>query len=229
MKPVFVFLFALLMIACGSPNESTDDEGGGGEGATTWTSSGQGGGGSVSSSSGGGGEAGGGSSYCEPTQDDPFALLCTESCTCPISHTTEPGWCNWWPGICPDQGNICSAGHNQCNYDLPLGVDYIEPECGDYVNGDIWSALNSDKKDYSGLEYWGGQLHFGIPSLGGSEGYDSLHVMNGKKIYWNRANAQNFESGEGEFSENCKTATMRYYLPGETVPYDTSVAVYITQ
>lgn len=240
MRKLAIVLCAMFAVACnGAESGETDNsEGGSGlgnGGDSTGTGAGNvggngvaGSGGASSSSSGQAGNGGSAVTACEPTEEDPTASLCTNGCTCPETSSTEPEYCSDFPGICPEGGDTCSEGQNRCRFDMPADAIYEPPACADFVDEDNWNTADGAYSSYVGSYWEAGQLRFSFGNLTGSSElyWQGVYTMSGTKIYWNRSNADAFYSAEGEFNDNCYSAVVRYYKPGETAPYRTASVIY---
>lgn len=234
---VFIILLAAFVIAaCGGAGANEgDDNGGGGSGNSGLTgagnqgngNSGTGAGSSTSSGSGGGGEV------CNPTMENGWCKD-APSCECEFTPFIPDAPCpgldkngNKIPGAV---GNVCTPGHNQCGCDLPLGEDYMAPDanCIWYIDGDTWVPVGfPDGKGTIGSKYReNGQLYASGIIAPYSEFYNGF-VVSARKIAWNLANRDQYDFAEGEFSEDCKTITMRYYRSGENEPYGTGQVVWL--
>lgn len=214
-----------LATACGGNGASGTD----GDGGSTFTGGGGSGNGTSSSSSSSSSSStsgsGGSAVACHPTEADPTAAACTDTCVCQPTQTSSPEWCSSMlqdPGVdaCPSGCNTCSAGSNQCGYDLPKGEAYVAPDCLTWVNGDTWIDEFQNENTCGGVYDSNGQFRFAINLIGSGAAYfTGEYRLSGKKIYWNRANATSMESGEGEINDTCDTITVRLYKAGETTPY----------
>ncbi|MBU1349146.1 hypothetical protein KJ781_03710 [Patescibacteria group bacterium] len=228
---------ALLAAACGGGTDTNEGDGGGGGNTTTTGSGNTGSGSSTTTDTTSTGSGGGGGSVCNPTLENDFCAN-ADSCDCLPTDTTEDSWCDAYEAvsvfICPDGVDVCTPGHNTCGYDLPPGEDYVPADatCVTFVNGDGWAGNGTQSNIQSPYDPYDAndQLHIGFGSLfvGESEYYTNF-TMSGKKFYWNRANASQYESGEGEIADNCTSLEVRFYGAGESTPYATYTATHVNQ
>ncbi|MFH1078467.1 MAG: hypothetical protein V1745_04295 [Patescibacteria group bacterium] len=228
---------ALLAAACGGTDTGNGDGGGGTGSNCQSVGCGNGGGGGTSSGTTTGtgtGTGTGGSDVCNPTPENNNCASAS-SCECLPIDTTKDSWCSAYDEIsvyiCPDTGDVCTPGHNQCGYDLPEGVDYepADATCKGFVNGDVWAGNNVQSGFDSDVDE-NGQTHVGFGSMfGGAAEYYYGFIMSGKKFYWNRFNAAQYESGEGEIADDCLSVEIRFYGGGSTTPYKTYTATHVHQ
>jgi hypothetical protein len=106
-----------------------------------------------------------------------------------------------------------------------------DKECLQYIDGDTWGDEEAEKDIVSSHLNENGQLEFhGLLSPFSCSYYNGL-LLQGKKILWNQANRDEYESGEGEFSGDCKQITMRFYKPmkgdGDLPPYTTQIITFL--
>jgi hypothetical protein len=109
--------------------------------------------------------------------------------------------------------------------------DYMLPdeECMKYIDGDTWEDEKAKKFTVDSGYDPNGQFGPTVGHLGPGGLYFDSFVMSGKKVYWNQANRDSYESAEGEFSDDCQQITARYYKPGEDVPYSTRIITFLHQ
>ncbi|MBU1033125.1 hypothetical protein KJ937_04310 [Patescibacteria group bacterium] len=155
---------------------------------------------------------------------------------CSPTFSSDEEWCTAAEDmelyICPEGLNVCTSDHNQCGYDLPEGEDYVPPdaECKKFIDGDTWVDEDADQGKALSEYDENGQLEVGFGVLSHSAPYFSNFKVSGKKIVWNRGNADSYESAEGEFGSDCEQITMRYYKGGkgdEIQPWLTRVIVWL--
>jgi hypothetical protein len=176
---------------------------------------------------------------CGPTPENPFGEACEigDVLECPKDGATTDEFCEAWLAegldLCPKDGNkftINEEGvhYNDCGYDLPKGEHYQLPNgCADFINGDTWVAVGDPDNPFTiGTAWYAyGQLDYPNACPGGANFCDG-GTLSGNNIYWNRFNKDEFPSTVGEFSQDCKQITTRYYDAGEETPYEESVYVY---
>ncbi|MBI4139074.1 hypothetical protein HY479_02890 [Candidatus Uhrbacteria bacterium] len=221
-RQVIVFCVTALLAACGG-NGETSSSGSGASGAGNAGSGGSGtgtGGGNGGSGTG----TGGGNGVCHPTLDNGWCAG-AESCECLETLNTSEAFCTEMAeqglDMCPPDGNTCEPGHNRCGYDLPKGEDYIAGDCESHVSGDTWVLVGPGYETTAGSKKNpNNQLVLGGVGSCGSENCNGLTVS-GKKLYGYRFIREVVDTAEGEFSEDCRTITMRYYPVGSTQPSDT--------
>jgi hypothetical protein len=219
---VVLMATAILLIACGS-----------GDGAVNWDN-GDGGAGNTSAtgSNTGSGSSGGSAEVCHPTMENGWCEGAT-NCEC-LQSEDEQAFCDAWKadGLCPDDGNKCTPGHNQCGYNLPKGADYQAPfeKCVPYLNSH-WREVGPQYDGEIGNSWVAnGQLSVGgiiQPSSSEAYGYYTSYSMSSNLLCWNLFNRDSFESAEGKISEDCETIDMSYFKPGSTEPYVTKQFVFI--
>ncbi len=229
MRTTILILALAVLAACGGNGTSSSSSGDGGNSSTSSTSSGtgasNGGGGTTSSGTGGGGSTG----VCGPTPEDPFGNDCKigDTLVCPKDGATTDEFCEAWLAegldLCPPDGNKFTINEegvrfNDCGYDLPKGEHYQMPnDCVSFVNGDTWVMVGNPDNPFTIDTDWYAYGQYSFPA--GDHGpYDNSGIMSGNRIYWNQFICDITGCSDGEFSQDCKTFTERYYdVGGETL------------
>lgn len=227
-RALFSSIFAIALFSTACDNGVGTGGSGGSGGATSTSNTSTSGSDTTTGASMTTASTSSGGDVCHPDWQDPFCSQAV-SCECaPMPAGMPP------QAPCPNQEdgdwNTCSPGVNRCGCDLPEGVNYQMPDdtCRGNVSGAVWqtqdgSVQSSAQSEANENGQW--TVYFGS-AFSPDYPYFKGFVMSGKSLSFNLANKEMLDYCSGDFSPDCKSATLKCRNPaGDLIREDTLVFV----